>query len=158
MYAAAPPGSAVEWIPAARANGGHVIEAPQIVTTSAVRAAVLPLFVRRDAIQAEMDAGIRELTAAAQAQGIAIVGPPVDAPVAPAGRMTPGELPAATVARTIYTGPYESLGAGWHEFMDWIEAAGHTAGPHLWERYLTGPESPEPPELWRTELNRPLLG
>lgn len=41
------------------------------------------------------------------------VGVPVAAPVAAAGRVKPGELPAATVARTVYHGDYSGLGEAW---------------------------------------------
>ena len=37
------------------------------------------------------------------------LGVTVTAPVTAAGRVKPGQLPAAKVARTIYSGPYEGL-------------------------------------------------
>ena len=86
------------------------------------------------------------------------VGVPVATPVAAAGRVRPGELPAATVARTIYRGDYAGLGSAWGEFGAWISANGHTPGADLWECYLAGPESSPDPAAWRTELNRPLMG
>ena len=111
------------------------------------------------------------------AQGIATAGPwfthhlrmdpgifdfeicvPVTAPVAATGRVSPGQLPAAKVARTVYRGPYEGLGAAWGEFNAWIAAKGFTPGPDLWEIYVAGPESSPDPSAWRTELNRPLVG
>ena len=82
---------------------------------------------------------------------------PVAAPVAAAGRVKPGRLPATTVARTVYRGPYEGLGAAWAEFSAWITASGRTPAPQLWECYVAGPESSPDPSAWRTELNRPLL-
>jgi len=66
-------------------------------------------------------------------------------------------LPATTVARTVFQGPYEGLGAAWGEFDAWIVANGHTPGPDLWECYVAGPESSSDPASWRTELNRPLV-
>jgi effector-binding domain-containing protein len=83
---------------------------------------------------------------------------PVTAPVAAAGRVKPGQLPATKVARTIYHGPYEGLGAAWGELIAWIAAKGHTPGPDLWECYVAGPESNPDPATFRTELNRPLTG
>jgi effector-binding domain-containing protein len=85
------------------------------------------------------------------------IGVPVPSPVAAVGRVTAGRLPAATVARTVYHGPYEGLGAAWGEFEAWIVAAGHTPAPDLWECYVTGPESSADPADWRTEFNRPLI-
>jgi effector-binding domain-containing protein len=81
---------------------------------------------------------------------------PVDGPVKAAGRVTPGRLPATTVARTVYRGPYEGLGSAWGQFMAWIAAQGHTPAQDLWEVYAAGPESGPDPAAWRTELNRPL--
>lgn len=85
------------------------------------------------------------------------VGVPVAAPVAPAGRVQPGRLPARKVARTVYHGDYEQPGQAWGEFGAWIVANGHKPGPDLWESYVAGPESGPDPAQWRTELNRPLI-
>ena len=71
--------------------------------------------------------------------------------------MQASQLPAATVARTVYHGPYEGLGSAWGEFITWIEAGGYTTRPDFWECYATGPESGPDPSTWRTELNKPLL-
>jgi len=92
-----------------------------------------------------MGPGIAELLAAVAAQGIVPAGPwfthhlrmdpatfdfeicvPVTAPVAASGRVKAGHLPATTVARTTYHGPYEGLGGAWGEFDAWIAANGHT--------------------------------
>jgi len=73
------------------------------------------------------------------------LGVKVAAPVATAGRVTPGEFPAAKVARTIYSGPYEGLPAAWGEFRDWIKAEGLEPADDLWELYAVGPQaSPDP--------------
>ena len=85
------------------------------------------------------------------------VGSPLPAPVTHAGRVKPGELPAATVARTTYRGGYEGLGPAWGEFGEWIAANGHKPAESLWECYVAGPESSPNPANWRTELNRPLI-
>jgi effector-binding domain-containing protein len=83
---------------------------------------------------------------------------PVGSPAAASGRVRPGRLPAARVARTVYRGPYEGLAGAWGELCAWIEANGLTPREDLWECYLTGPESSPDPADWRTELNRPLAG
>src|SRR5207245_1054403 len=107
-----------------------------------------------------MGPAIREVFAAIATQGIAPIGPwfthhrrrptetfdfdvcvPVAMPVTVAGRVRAGMLPAARVARTVYSGPYEGLSAAWGEFYDWIEANGHTPRADLWECYLLGSES-----------------
>ena len=90
-----------------------------------------------------MAPGITELMAAVAAQGIGPTGPwfthhlrmdpatfdfeisvPVTAPVAASGRVKAGHLPATTVARTVYHGPYGGLGGAWGELDAWIAANG----------------------------------
>lgn len=152
-----------------------MLDTPHIAQTAAQRTAVIRLTVPRADIQRVMGPGHRELMAAIAAQGVAPAGPwfthhlkvpddtfdfeigvPVAAPVSPAGRVQPGELPAATVARTVYHGPYEGLATAWGQLMAWIDARGHASAPDLWECYVAGPEASPDPANWRTELNRPL--
>ena len=152
-----------------------MLDQPEIVRTAAQSTAVLRLTIPRAEIQQVMGPGYREVMAAVAAQGIAPVGPwfthhlqmdpdtfdfeigvPVATPVAAAGRVKPGRLPAATVARTVYRGRYEGLPAAWGEFMAWVAAQGHTPAADLWEIYVAGPESSPDPADWRTELNRPI--
>jgi effector-binding domain-containing protein len=154
-----------------------MLDTPQITQTAAQVTAIIHLTVSREEIRNVMGPGITELMATVAAQGITPAGPwfnhhlkmepdifdfeigvPVLTPVAAAGRVKAGQLPATTVARTVYHGPYEGLPAAWGEFDAWIEAQGHTAGPDLWECYAAGPESNPDPATWRTELNRPLIG
>lgn len=152
-----------------------MLDKPQIAQTAAQATAVIRLTIPRAEIRNVMGPGYRELMAAVAAQGVAPTGPwfshhlrmqpdifdfeigvPVAAPVAAAGRVQPGLLPAGTVARTVYRGPYEGLADAWGEFIAWIDAEGHTPAPDLWEIYVAGPESSADPAEWRTELNRPL--
>jgi effector-binding domain-containing protein len=154
-----------------------MLDKPRIVQTDAQLTAIIHLTVPREEIRNVMGPGIAELMATVAAQGIAPAGPvfshhlrmdpdifdfeigvPVTATVAAAGRVKAGQLPAATVARTVYHGPYEGLGAAWGEFDTWIAAEGHTPAPDLWECYVAGPESNPNPDTWSTELNRPLSG
>ena len=112
-----------------------MLDQPEIVQTTAQPTAALRLTIPRAEIQNVMGPGYREVMAAVAAQGIAPVGPwlthhlrmdpdvfefeicvPVAAPLAAAGRVQPGELRAATVARTAYHGRYEGLAAAWGEF------------------------------------------
>ena len=154
-----------------------MLDTPQVMKTADQLTAFIPLVVPRAEIQAVMGPSIREVYATLAAQGIAPAGPwfthhrrrptdtfdfdvciPVATPVAATGRVKPGRLPAAKVARTVYSGPYEGLAAAWGEFCAWIEANGHTPRADLWECYVAGPESNPDPATWRTELNRPLVG
>lgn len=154
-----------------------MIDAPHITQTTAQLTAIIRVTIPREEIRDVMGPVIGDLMAAIAAQGIAPAGPvfshhlkidpntfdfelgvPVTRPVVPAGRVKPGELPATTVARTVYHGAYENLGAAWGEFIKWIAANGHTPAPDVWECYIAGPESNSDPAKWRTELNRPLIG
>lgn len=154
-----------------------MLDAPQIAETTDQATACISMVVPRAEIQSVMGPAIREVYAAIAAQGIAPAGPwfthhrrrptdtfdfdvcvPVATPITASGRVQPGLLPAARVARAVYSGPYEGLGAAWGEFCNWIEANGHTPREDLWERYVVGPESSADPAAWRTELNRALIG
>jgi effector-binding domain-containing protein len=83
--------------------------------------------------------------------------PDSPAPVVAVGRVLAGELSAIKVARTVYHGLYEGLGAAWGEFNAWIAANGHDPRPDLYECCMAGPESNPNPANWRTELNQPLI-
>lgn len=153
-----------------------MIDTPQIVQVDSQRTAVIRLTVARHEMPLVMGPAMQEVIDAVTAQDAGIAGPlfshhfrldpglfdfevgvPVERAVTPAGRVVPGELPAATVARAIHTGPYEQLGEAWGALLQWLAGAGHEPAPSLWERYLSGPESSPDPAQWRTELNRPLL-
>jgi effector-binding domain-containing protein len=153
-----------------------MIDPPQIVQTDHVITAVIHLTVPRKDIQTVMGPAIAEVVAAVSSQGAGPAGPvfshhlkmdpdvfdfevgvPVMTSVTEIGRVKPGELPPSVVARTIYHGPYEGLGAAWGEFCAWITANGRKAAPDLWEIYVSGPESSPDPAIWRTELNQPLI-
>lgn len=153
-----------------------MLETPHIAQTTDQLTALIRLTVPREQIREVIGPGIREVMDTVAAQGIQPTGPwfthhlrmdpevfdfeicvPVAAPVAPAGRVQPGQLPAATVARTVHHGDYAGLPEAWGEFMSWIEAKGLTPAPDLWECYAVGPESGPDPADWRTELNRRLI-
>lgn len=153
-----------------------MIDEPHIAETAVQEAAVIRFTIPRAEIRQVMGPGHRELAETLAAQGLAAAGPwfshhfrmdpevfdfeigfPVASPVAPAGRVRPGRLPAAMVARTVYHGGYETLGDAWGELMAWIEGQGLTPAEDLWERYLVGPESGAAPAGYQTELNRPLV-
>ena len=152
-----------------------MLDKPHIVQTDAQVTAIIRLTIPREEIRNVMGPGIAELMAAVAAQGISPAGPifshhlrmdpetfdfeigvPVTAPVSAAGRVKLGQLPAATVARTVYHGRYEDLAPAWAEFNAWIVAEGHQPAPELWECYVAGPEANPDPAHWRTELNWPL--
>jgi effector-binding domain-containing protein len=153
-----------------------MLSTPQITTATPHMAAVIPLTSSLADLPKVMGPAFGELMAALGAQGIAPaarffshylkmgggvfefeVGVPISMPVAPTGRVKPGELPGGRVARTIYQGPYEGLHGAWGEFGAWIKTQGLTPAPGLWECYVYGPESSPDPTTYRTELNQPII-
>ena len=155
----------------------EMLDSPRVLETVARPVALLHLTVPRAEMMKVMGPGLQELTAAVAAQGASATGPwfthhlkmdpavfdfeigvPVSKPVSPVGRVKPGTWPAARMARTVFCGPYEGLGAAWGEFEKWIKSEGLTSAPDLWERYVKGPESGPDGATYRTELNRPLAG
>jgi effector-binding domain-containing protein len=154
-----------------------MLDTPQITHSPAQITATIHVRIPRSEIKTVLEPAIREVYAAVLAQGLAPTGPwftyhpkiepevfdfdacvPVDRPIVATGRVKPGELRAAKVARTIYHGPYEGLAEAWPDFNAWIEASGLTPATDRWARFLVGPESTSDPSEWRTELNRPLIG
>jgi len=150
-----------------------MLDQPVFVQTEAQMAAVIHITVPRDQIQEVMCPAMQEVIEAVTEQGIGPVGAvfahhfgmtpgifnfevgvPVSGPVTPVGRVKAGEIPAASIMRTVYTGPYEGLGDAWGDFQDLVEAEGRTLGPNLWERYLEGPETSRDASTYRTELNQ----
>ena len=152
-----------------------MIDTPQILQTEAQLTAVIRMTIPRADVQRMMGNGMKELVQTVNDQHVVMcsavfthhftmdpatfdfeIGVPVKSAVTAAGRVRPGSLPAVRVARTVYHGGYEGLGAAWGELEAWIKAQGHTAAPDLWEVYVAGPESSPDPAQWRTEFNRPL--
>jgi len=152
-----------------------MIATPQILQTKAQAAAVIHLTVPRSEMMKVFGPAVGELMTALANQGVEPVGAVfahhlkmspdsfdfelgvrVALPVKVAGRVMPGELPAAKVAHTIYSGPYEGLPSAWGEFSKWIRANRHEPAETLWELYAVGPQSTPDPADWRTELFQPL--
>ena len=152
-----------------------MISTPQVIQTTAHEAAVIHLTIPRSEMMAAFGPAVGELMRTLAAQGVKPVGAvfahhlrmtpetfdfelgvEVAAPVKATGRVKPSQLPAARVARTVYSGGYEGLPDAWGEFTAWMKAEGLTQAENLWEVYSAGPQSSSNPEDWRTELNRPL--
>ena len=152
-----------------------MLATPQIIQTTAQDAAIIHLTIPRSEMMTKFGPAVGELMTTLAEQGLEPVGAvfahhlkmtpdtfdfelgvKVSAPVKAAGRVKPGQLPAAKVARTVYSGPYEGLPSAWGEFDQWIETNGHKKAGNLWELYSVGPQSTPDPGNWRTELNRPL--
>jgi effector-binding domain-containing protein len=152
-----------------------MIATPEIVQTDAEMAAVIHLTIPRAEMMKSFGPAVGELVAELTRQGVTPqgavfahhltmsaatfdfeVGFRINTPVKANGRVKPGELPAARVARTIYSGPYEGLHPARGEFNQWMKANDLRQADDLWEVYSVGPQSTPDPANWRTELNRPL--
>ena len=152
-----------------------MIDTPHIEKTPAQTTAVVHVTCHKSEIRNAMGPGLKELMSTLAAQGIVPtgrwfthhrklpgetfdfeIGVPVGKPVTPAGRVKGGQLPAATVARTVYHGNYEGLPAAWPQLEAWIVAQGRKSAPFLWETYVTDPATNPDPATWQTELTRPL--
>jgi len=155
----------------------------EIGQSEAFSAAVIYVNTPRDQMQTTMTAAISELMATVNKQGIGPAGPlfahhkrqsdgfefevgvPVSGSVNTIGRVKAGQLPAATVARVVYSGAYEGLHSAWAEFYNRLNTElgaqmterGLKPGPTFWESYVQGPESNPNPETFRTELVVPLI-
>jgi effector-binding domain-containing protein len=154
-----------------------LIETPQIVHTEPLHYAA----VRRSCPVAEIgriiQAGVKEVTVALQAQKVAPSGPwfthhyckplekfdleicfAVSAPIQPHGEVYSAVWPAMDVARTVFHGNYAGLPGAWGELDKWMQAQDLRGGHEFWERYTVNPSSGAAPEDWRTELNWPVTG
>lgn len=152
-----------------------MLDTPQIIDTTAEEAAVIRLTIPRNEMMKQFGPAVAELFSVLASQSVRPIGAVfahhltmspgmfdfelgvvVTAPVKTSGRVKPGQLPSARVARTIYTGPYEGLPSAWGEFDAWMKANGLSKADDLWEVYSVGPQSTPDSSTWRTELNRPL--
>ena len=150
-----------------------MLDEVQIIRTTAVPAAVTKReTIRKEEIRTFMGPAMQAVLALVQAGAVTPagkifshhyttdpehwdfeVGIPVRGAVSPSGRVVAGELPARTVARTVYHGGYEGLGAAWGEFHRRVAALGKATTGEFWEVYTKGPESGPDPKGWATELN-----
>jgi effector-binding domain-containing protein len=146
-----------------------------VTTIERQRAAAVRAEVPIEEIRAEFDRGFGEVVRVAEAQGVAITGPPfgfyprmptdtvevavgfpVSAPVTPNGDVIPFELPGGRVVTGIHVGPYENLEASYRELTDWAAAQGLSLAGHMWESYLTDPRAEPDPATWQTRITCPL--
>ena len=145
----------------------------QVIRTAAVPAAVTKReTIRKDEIRTFMGPAMQAVLALVKSGAVAPagaifshhfvtdaahwdleVGIPTHGTVSPSGRVVAGELPARTVARTVYRGGYEGLGAAWGEFHQKVAALEKATTGEFWEVYTKGPESGTDSGEWTTELN-----
>jgi effector-binding domain-containing protein len=138
-------------------------------------AAVVRAEVPMEELRTVFDRGFGEVMRVAEAQGVAITGPPfgfyprmptdtvevaVGFPVSTAvtsdGDVTPFELPGGRAVVGMHVGSYESLEASYRELTEWAAAEGHSLAEHMWESYLTDPRAQPDPASWQTRITWPL--
>jgi effector-binding domain-containing protein len=149
-----------------------MITTPELVRSEAVATAVIHLVIPGRDMPRYMDPAIQEVLRTLNDQGVAIAGPmfsyhhrrpsdtfdfelgfPVARAVKPAGRVVNSTLPAATVVRSVYQGPYDGLAQAWPALQQWVRAQGLGEDGRFWERYLNDPDEVKDPAHYRTELN-----
>ena len=150
-------------------------ETPEVLEAESLLTAVVPLVAPNDQLKSVIGPAIGEVAMAlkqcavmpcgalfvlvkSRRDGVVDleVGFPVPERVAPSGRVVPSQLPAARVARALYTGSYEGLAAAWAELDRWVASQELCASEVGWEFYVRGPESSADPTDWCTELSRVL--
>ena len=81
---------------------------------------------------------------------------PVASPMARAGRVQAGELPAGIAATVTHIGPYDTLSQTWAALMAWMKSQSLEGAGAPWEVYVTDP-GPEPDQSrWRTDIFFPV--
>ena len=81
---------------------------------------------------------------------------PVASPMAGAGRVRAGALPAGTMATVTHMGPYDGLGETWAALTAWMKSEGHAPGGAPWEVYVTDPGAEPDQSKWRTDIFFPV--
>lgn len=138
-------------------------------------AAVVRAEVPMSELRSVFDRGIPAAMQAAQAQGVAITGPPfgfyprapaatvevlvgfpVGGAIEPAGDVVPFELPGGRVATGTHVGPYDQLEQTYGELAEWARAQEITLPDGMWECYLSDPSAEPDPASWRTQIIWPL--
>ncbi len=149
-----------------------MISTPEVITTKEVITAAIPLVIPGRDMPKYMDPAIQDIIKTLTGQGIQITGPmfsyhhrrpsetfdfeigfPVSKAIKEEGRVVNSELPAVTVVRSVYTGPYEGLAQAWPALQKWVRENGHGENGKFWEAYLTNPDEVKDPKEYRTELN-----
>lgn len=147
---------------------------PEIVTLEPVTVALLRETVRMDDLTDYYDRAFHAVADAAEAQGVALAGPPVgvyfgmptetvdvgagfptDVPVTPDAGVTPETLPGGPAVRVLHVGTYDAMAATYERLLGWLAVQGLKPGPLMWEVYLTEPD-PDAPEASQTLIVWPM--
>lgn len=155
-----------------RAMTASNVSQPELVDVASATTAVIGGIVDIAELAGFFDQSFPELATALADQQVEVVGPafalyhgppstsadlevgfPTDRPAKSDGPVRPSELPGSRVARVVHQGGYDGLATAWERLQSWISERGLTAGPVLWEVYVTEPSPDMDPADLRTELN-----
>lgn len=147
---------------------------PQLVTLEPATVAALRETVPMAELPSFFDRAFHATMAAAQGQGVAVVGPPVGvyfgtpsetvdvaggfptaAPVAAADGVSAITLPGGRAAQILHVGTYDAMEQTYGRLTAWMGEQGIKTSDVMWEVYLTEP-TPEAPESWQTLIVWPL--
>lgn len=82
---------------------------------------------------------------------------PVSERISSLNGIEPGALPSGLVVEAVHTGSYDTLDRTYADVDRFCAAAGLTAGPLMWESYLSGPEFEPDPARWQTLICQPVV-
>ena len=148
---------------------------PELVTLEPTTAAVLHERVPMSELTAFFDRAFHAVMEAAQAQEVAVTGPPfamyygmpgdtvdlaagfpTDRPIAPVDGVTPAELPGGRAVRLLHVGSYDSLEQSYGRVMGWLGEHGHRPAEVMWESYLNEPTPDGDPNENQTLITWPV--
>ena len=149
--------------------------APQLVTLEPTTVAVVREVVPMRELTGYFDRVFHAVMAAAEAQGVAITGPPVAVyhgipeeyvdvaagfptatPITPAdGGVVASQLPGGCAARLLHVGSYDSLEQAYGRIVTWFGEQGLTPAEVMWESYLNEPD-PDDPDAAETLITWPV--
>lgn len=152
------------------------MQSPEIIITQPLQAASIYACIPAADIRQQMPKLLAELYAGVKQQGQAPAGSwfahhhqppakffdfdacvPVSQPIRADGRITPLEMPAVRVVRTVHFGSYEGLPGAWQALRRWIGENKLAVKKAFIERYLIDPGMEADPAKLQTELSVELL-
>lgn len=147
---------------------------PQLVALEPATVAALRETVPMPELPGFFERAFHATMAAAQGQGIAVVGPPVGVyfgmpedtvdvaagfptarPVAAADGVVALTLPGGRAVQVLHMGTYDAMEQTYGRVMAWMGERGLSPTDVMWEVYLTEP-TPDDPESWQTLIVLPL--
>ena len=148
---------------------------PELVSLEPTTVAVLRERVPMSGLTAFFDRAFHAVMEVAQAQEIAVTGPPfavyhsmptatvdlaagfpTERPVDPTRGVEPWELPGGRAGRLLHVGSYDSLERAYARLLGWLGENTLEPGPLMWESYLNEPTPDGDPSENRTLITWPV--